>query len=542
MTIPGFEYDFHRSGKPHRPHLLFEALHSSCQADRTQQMSNSLTRYDGVGGRVISFGQFRLYPTQRKLLEADKPVRIGSRALDILIMLVERPGQLLSKDELMARVWPDTIVEPANLTVHVAALRRVLGDGRDGVRYVVNISGRGYRFVAPVSRGEEDSLVRAERAVPQRKNNLPIQITRLVGRAETVAVLAEQLSHDRLLSIVGPGGIGKTSVALAVAEVTVNNYEHGIWLVDLASTSDPDAVASVVATAVGLESSSNTPVAALVDSLRGKDMLLLFDSCEHVVDAAASVAVSILRGAPEIRILATSREPLRTEGEHRYRLTPLEVPSKSVLLSATEALRFSAVELFVDRAAAKLDGFELNERDVPIVIDLCRKLDGNALAIELAAGRIDTFGLRGLSTRLDGGLQQLTGGYRTALPRHRTLRAMLDWSFDWLMVPERIVLIRLAIFNGEFTLEAASAVASSEDIPAFDVADLVVGLVTKSLVAADICGKEPQYRLLEITRAYAREKLQESGEFELIARRHIEYMRDTKEREKATRERAKDFD
>jgi predicted ATPase len=164
------------------------------------------------------------------------------------------------------------------------------------------------------------------------------------------------------------------------------------------------------------------------------------------------------------------------------------------------------------------------------------------LAIELAAGRIDTFGLRGLSTRLDGGLQQLTGGDRTALPRHRTLRAMLDWSFDWLMVPERIVLSRLAIFNGEFTLEAASAVASSEDIPAFDVADLVVGLVTKSLVVADICGTEPQYRLLEITRAYAREKLQESGEFELIARRRIEYMRVTKERENATRERAKDFD
>jgi predicted ATPase/DNA-binding winged helix-turn-helix (wHTH) protein len=533
MTMAAFQYHFHRSAEPHRPRPLFEALNSSCQADRTQRMSHSVGRYNGVGGRVISFGQFRLYPTQRQLLEADKPVRIGSRALDILIMLVERPGQLLSKDELMARVWPGTFVEPANLTVHVAALRRVLGDGREGVRYLVNIPGRGYRFVAPVSRGENDSLVRAKRPVPQGKHNLPTQITRLVGRAETVAMLAEQLSHDRLLTIVGPGGIGKTSVALAVAEGTVSNYEHGIWLVDLASLSDSDEVASVVATAVGLESSSDTPIAALVESLRGKDMLLLFDNCEHVVDTAASVAVSILRSAPEVRILATSREPLRTEGEQRHRLPPLEVPSRSASLSATEALRFSAVELFVDRAAAKLDGFELSEHDVPIVVDLCRKLDGNALAIQLAAGRIDTFGLRGLSTRLDGGLQRLTGGYRTALPRHQTLRAMLDWSFDWLLVPEGIVLSRLAIFNGEFTLEAASAVASSEDIPAFDVADLVAGLVTKSLVAADICGKEPQYRLLEITRAYAREKLQESGEFELIARRHVEYIRDTNEREKA---------
>jgi predicted ATPase/DNA-binding winged helix-turn-helix (wHTH) protein len=542
MTIPAFQYRFHRSAEPHRPPPLFEALHSSCQADSNQRMSNSVTRYDGAGGRAISFGQFRLYPTQRQLLKVDKPVRIGSRALDILIMLVERPGQLLSKDELMARVWPGTFVEPANLTVHIAALRRVLSDGREGARYLVNVHGRGYRFVAPVSRGEDDSLVRTERVVPQRNHNLPTQITRLVGRAETVAVLAEQLSHDRLLTIVGPGGIGKTSVALAVAERTVSNYEHGIWLVDLASASNADAVASVVATAVGLESSSNYPIVALVESLRENDMLLLFDNCEHVVDTAASVAVSILRGAPKVRILATSREPLRAEGEHRHRLEPLEVPSRSVLLSATDALRFSAVELFVDRAAAKLNGFELSERDVPIVVDLCRKLDGNALAIELAAGRIDTFGLRGLSTRLDGGLRQLTGGNRTALPRHQTLQAMLDWSFDWLLVPERIVLSRLAIFNGEFTLEAASAVASSEDIPVFDVADLVVGLVTKSLVAADICGKEPQYHLLEITRAYAREKLQESGEFELIARRHAEYMRDTKERKNATRERAKDVD
>jgi predicted ATPase/DNA-binding winged helix-turn-helix (wHTH) protein len=533
MTIPAFQYDFRRSEDSHRSYLPFEALNSSCLADRTQQMSNSVTRYDGIGRRVISFGHFRLYPTQRQLLESDKPVRIGSRALDILILLVERPGQLLSKDELMAQVWPGTFVEPANLTVHVAALRRVLGDGREGARYLVNIPGRGYRFVAPVSRGEDESLVRAERAVSQPKHNLPTQITRLVGRSETIAVLADQLSHERLLTIVGPGGIGKTSAALAVAEGTVSNYEHGTWLVDLASASDSDAVASVVATAVGLEPSSNTPIAALVETLRGKDMLLLFDNCEHVVDTAASVAVSILRGAPEVRILATSREPLRAEGEHRHRLPPLELPSRSVSLSATEALCFSAVKLFVDRAAAKLHGFELSERDVPIVVDLCRKLDGNALAIELAAGRIDTFGLRGLSTRLDGGLQQLTGGYRTALPRHQNLRAMLDWSFDWLLVPERTVLSRLAIFSGEFVLEAASAVASSEDIPASDVADLVAGLVTKSLVAADIRGKEAQYRLLEITRAYAREKLQESGEFELIARRHVEYIRNTKKREKA---------
>ena len=533
MTIPAFKHHSRRSGKPQQSHLGFDAPDSGRQAHGTQGMSNSVIRCDGVGGRVISFGNFRLYPMQRQLLEGEKPVRIGSRALDILITLVEQPGQLISKEELMAKVWPGTFVDAANITVHVSALRRLLGDGRGDVRYLVNISGRGYRFVAPVSRENDDSLVRAEHPASQESHNLPTQITGLVGRARIVITLERQLSLDPLLTIVGPGGIGKTSVALAVARGMVRDFEHGVWLVDLASLSDSDEVASAVAAAIGLRASSDTPIAALVESLRRKAMLLLFDNCEHVVDSAASVVVSILRNAPGVRILATSREPLGAEGEHWHRLPPLEVPPRSLLLSATDALRFSAVELFVNRAAAKLDGFELSERDVSIVVDLCRKLDGNALAIELAASRIDTFGLRGLSTRLDGGLQRLTGGYRTSLPRHQTLRAMLDWSFDWLPVPERIFLSRLAVFSGEFTLDAASAVATSEDITAFDVADLVAGLVTKSLVIADICGKEPQYRLLEITRAYAREKLHESGEFELTSRRHAEYIQSTAERAEA---------
>jgi predicted ATPase/DNA-binding winged helix-turn-helix (wHTH) protein len=525
---------FRRQEEPRLPQSFFGAFSDlDCQADMDHKKSNSATRSDGDGRQVISFGRFRLYPTQRLLLEADKPVRIGSRALDILITLVERPGQLVSKDQLMARVWPGLFVEPANLTVHVAALRRVLGEGREGARYLVNIPGRGYRFVAPVSLADEDVLLRSQHTVSSGKHNLPTQITRLVGRAETVAILAAQLSHARLLTIVGPGGIGKTSVALAVAEEATREYEHGVWLVDLARVIDMQAVLAAVAKVLDFDALSETSIATFVKSLHGKQMLLLFDNCERVVEAAASVAVSILRGAADVRILATSREPLRAEGEHSHRLPSLSIPPNSAPLTAFEALRFSAVELFVERAAARLDDFELIERDVPIVADLCRKLDGNPLAIEFAVGRIDTFGLRGLSTRLDGGLQLLNGGYRTALPRHQTLRAMLDWSFDWLLVPERIVLNRLSIFTAEFSLEAASAVASSDDITSFEVADLVAGLVTKSLVTADIGGKEPQYRLLEITRAYAQEKLKESGEFELVARRHDEYFLNENKRAKA---------
>ena len=503
---------------------------TDCQMpDTDQHMSKSSNQIDGSATRVISFGPFSLLPDQRQLLEVDKLLNIGSRAFDILLALVESPGQLISKEELMARVWPNVYVEPANLTVHVAALRRVLGDGREGHRYLVNIPGRGYRFVAPVSLEEREVPQAPPQNLPRHTHNLPNQITRLVGRAEASRSLATFLSNDRLLTIVGPGGIGKTSVALAVADELTNNYEHGVWLVDLARISDLQLLTGALGSVLGLDSSLDTKLSALVELLRGKQTLLVFDNCEHVAEAAASLAESILRGCSGVRILATSREPLRAEGERRFRLSSLEIPPTSAPLTAAEAMRFSAVELFVERTAARLDGFDLSDLDAPTVVDLCRKLDGNPLAIEFAVGRIDTFGVRGLSTRLDGGLRLLTGGYRTALPRHQTLRAMLDWSFDWLPESERIVLSRLSIFTGEFVLEAAIAVASSDDIVSVKVADAVVSLVEKSLVNADISGKEPQYRLLEITRDYAFEKLQESFEFGLVARRHAEYLRGIRE-------------
>jgi predicted ATPase len=238
-------------------------------------------------------------------------------------------------------------------------------------------------------------------------------------------------------------------------------------------------------------------------------MLLVFDNCSHVVETAASVAVSILRGAAGVRILATGREPMRAEGERRYRLSSLPVPSGSAPHTAAEALRFSAVELFVQFAAAKLENFELTDADVPFIVNLCRKLDGIPLAIRFAAGRIDAFGVRGLAARLEAGVQSLTSSCRTALPRHQTLRSMLDWSYDWLPEPERTILCRLSILAGSFTLEKAIAVAANDDIEVSDIADSVASLVTKSLITVDLAGEEPLYRLFETTRAYLLEKLQE---------------------------------
>jgi predicted ATPase/DNA-binding winged helix-turn-helix (wHTH) protein len=488
-----------------------------------QRPSAEPARVNG-GPACFSFGPFHLIPTQGLLLEAEKPLRLGSRALDILIALVERRGELVSKEELMARVWPKMFVEPANLTVNVAAVRRVLGDGRNGNRYLVNIPGRGYRFVAPVTVVENETppLALLQPVASNGSHNLPAQVTKRVGRADTVRILAAQLSQERFVTIVGPGGVGKTSVALAVAEAVAADFEHGVWLVDLAQLSDPRLVPGALASVQGQEALSDNPIPSLVESLRGKQMLLVLDNCAHVVEAAAGLAASILRGAPGVRILATSREPLRVEGERRHRLSPLKVPSASASLTAAEALGFSAIELFVQCAAARLDEFELRDRDVPIVVDLCRKLDGLPLAIEFAAGQIDTFGVRGLSARLAGGLQLLNGGYRTALPRHQTLRAMLDSSYDRLPEPERIVFRRLSIFDGEFSLEAANKVAAGGEVAAAEVIDHVASLARKSLVTANVFGKTPIYRLLETTRCYALEKLRESGEFDVVARRHAE--------------------
>jgi predicted ATPase len=465
-------------------------------------LSKLAAQDNGIAAGEISFGPFRLFPKEGLLLEADKLVRLGSRALDLLIALVERPGQLVTNKELMARVWPNVYVEPNNLTVHIAALRRALGDGREGNRYLINTRGRGYRFVAPVAHAESQACC----------HNLPAQVTKLVGRDETLQVLATRLSEERLLTIIGPGGIGKSSVALALAEEIAGNYPHGVWLVDLARLDDASLAPTAIASVLGFGPLQGNPTTALVEAVRNKRMLLVFDNCSHVAEAAASVAVSILRGAAGVRILATSREPLRAEGEQRYRLSPLVVPPGSAAYTAAAALRFSAVELFVRLAAARLENFELTDADVPFIMDLCRKLDGIPLAIKFAAGRIDAFGVRGLAALLDAGMQSLTSSCRTALPRHQTLRSMLDWSYDWLTEPERSILRRVSILEGSFTLEEAIAVAANDDIEASDVADVVASLVTKSLVTIDLAGKEPVYRLLETTRAYALEKLQKSGD------------------------------
>ncbi|WP_343715795.1 winged helix-turn-helix domain-containing protein [Inquilinus sp.] len=484
-----------------------------------------MTGYGAEKPSEISFGAFRLRPAQQLLLEDDKPVHLGSRARDILVALLERPGQILSKQELLDRVWPDTFVEEGNLKVHVAALRRALGDGQAGKRFIANIPGRGYSFVAPVDHGSAPGGATPPAERVEARQDLPMPLTRMVGRSDTVAALSAQVTRQRFVTIVGAGGIGKTTVAVAVADTLAGSFKDGVRFVDLAPLSDPLLAPGALATVLGVGLGSEKPLSNVIAFLREKAILIVLDNCEHLIEAAARMAEDILKGAPWIHILATSREALRSEGERVHRLAPLAFPQGGTELTAAEALAFPAVQLFVERAAACLDAFELGDAEAPLVAEICRRLDGIALAIEIVAGRVDTFGIAGLAARLDERFSLLLRGRRTALPRHQTLLTTLDWSYALLPELQQVVLRRLAVFAGMFTMESASAVLADGDTPASEIVDAIADLIAKSLVTASVDAAVALYRLLDTTRAYALVKLDECGERDRFARRHAEHYR-----------------
>ena len=345
--------------------------------------------------------------------------------------------------------------------------------------------------------------------------NLPVQLTRVIGRSGIITTAVSRLSQHRLLTITGPGGIGKTTVAVAVSEAMSASYPDGVWFVGLSAIIDAALVPGAVAATLGVLPSNIEPLTALVAWLRDKRLLIVLDCCEHVVSAAAALAEAVLGAAPSVCILASSREPLRAEGEWLLRLPSLEVPSGAALLSANEALGYSAVELFNERAAATAEGFALSDNDVPDALEICRRLDGIPLALELAATKVDVFGIKGLVAALEDRLAVLTRGRRTALPRHQTLRATFDWSHDLLSPAEQVVLRRAAVFTGDFTMDAAELVCGGNGLTGGDVFVAVTHLGAKSLIAADISGEAPSYRLLDTTRAYALDKLAASGELRL---------------------------
>jgi predicted ATPase/DNA-binding winged helix-turn-helix (wHTH) protein len=477
-------------------------------------------REEDVSYSAKSFGPFELQPGKRLLQKAGVPVRLSDRALDILLVLVARAGEAVGKRELMELVWPGVAVDEANLRFHIAALRKALGEGRSGPRYIATLSGRGYCFVSPVSiRGAARPAVIANLIFVQ-PHRLPGPPVRMVGRDAAITEVATQLLADRFVTIVGPGGVGKTAVVVAASHRLLADFEGATCFYDLGMLNDPALLPSAVAAALGLVVQSGDPVTELLSFLRDRRMLLILDGCEHVVETVAALAERIRQYAPGVHLLATSREALRVEGEHVYQLPPLENPPDDLNLPVAELLDFPAPRLFADRIAAGGWRFALSEDDAKMVAEMCRRLDGLPLAIELAAGRVSAFGIQETAALLNDRLRLFWEGRRTAVRRHQTLSATLDWSHDLLNDRERVVLRRLSIFVGFFTSEAARQVASGDDIAADEVALLIESLVTKSLVSSD---PSARLRLLDSTHAYAQQKLLGSGEAEEVARNHALY-------------------
>jgi predicted ATPase/DNA-binding winged helix-turn-helix (wHTH) protein len=469
---------------------------------------------------TTSFGPFRLFPKARLLEKNGDPVHIGGRALDILIFLAEHPGEVVNKRELVQHVWANVNVDEGSLRFHVTALRKALGDS--AARYVVNVPGRGYCFTAPVAPSAAP-LAALSAGGPPRSHALPARLARMIGRDEATDKIAAQLARHRFVTIVGPGGIGKTSVAVAVGHRQLASFDGQVALVDFGALRDARLVPNAIASALGLTISSDDPLPGLVTFLRGKRMMLIFDSCEHVLDTLAPLTETIVREAPDLHVLATSRESFRTEIEQVHRLFPLDCPPQAAGLSAADVLAYPAAQLFVERITASLGDFRLSEEDAPLVAGICARLDGIALAIELAAGRVNAYGIAGIAQLLNSRFSLLWQGRRTAVPRHQTLSAALSWSYDLLPPAESAVLRRLSVFVGPFTLDAAIAVAAGDDVAEPEVIETIANLVAKSLITTPSAAGPLRYRLLDTTRAFVAEKLAEAGEADRIARAHAKY-------------------
>jgi predicted ATPase len=457
-----------------------------------------------TGDSNYQFGAFELLPRRQLLVHAGTPVRIGSRARALLTVLVENAGELVSKEKLIAAAWPSTFVEDSNLKVNIANLRRALASNDPGQDYITAVPGRGYRFVAPVHR------IRMGAREPPTK--IP-----LIGRADDLAAVRGRLSKGPVVTLVGTGGIGKTALATAAAHAVAADYPDGISFVDLAKISAAEFIPAAVALALGLRTSGRDPLAEVIHALEGQRKLLLIDNCEHLLPSVAGAIDRLSTGLEDVRILATSREPLRIRDEHVHRLGPLRTDPR-VSPTASEAWAYPAVELFVTRACERT-GYEWCDADAPSVAEICRRLDGIPLAIELAATRIGALTPTQLLEMLDDRLRILAYGSHKAPLRQQTLHATLDWSYNLLSDSEAPFVRALSVFSDRFGVEGAIAVAP-DDAPPEMVVDNLSSLAAKSFLVVDWQDNAVTYRLLETMRTYLLERLRCNGEENEARRRH----------------------
>jgi predicted ATPase/DNA-binding winged helix-turn-helix (wHTH) protein len=470
--------------------------------------------------KSYEIGPFRLDADLGVLTRAGTPVALGARPVAVLAVLVEHAHEFLSKERLIDAAWPGVIVEESNLPVQVHAIRRALAGVPGAERWIETLPKRGYRFVGPMRAAGDVGSEASERA----RSNLPEAQTSFIGRERDLVEIKRLLAAKRLITIVGIGGIGKTRLALQAAAEVVGAYRDGAWLADLAPLRDAASVPAAVAQALGVAEQAGKPfTTALCAHLRPLQTLLVLDNCEHLLDACAALVDALQRETAQTTVVATSREPIRVSGEQVYSLQPLSLPQPGSSIDALQ--RSEAAQLLFERVRQQLPEFELTDNRAPAIAELCIHLDGIPLALELAAARTRSMSIEQINARLGDRFRVLTGGARAALPRQQTLRATFDWSYDLLPEDERVVLRRLAVFAGSFSVQAACAVASDTQIDEFAVVDLLSQLVTRSLVNADTSGSSTRYRLLETTQAYAQEKLVEAAEIVETARRHAAFFR-----------------
>jgi predicted ATPase len=465
-------------------------------------------------GSEMMFGPFRLIPSRRVLLCGDQPVRLGEPSYNVLMVLLAHAGEIVSRDQLILEAWGTSHIDESNLRSAVAALRRAFNAAGCARSYVSTVARRGYRFVEPitvVSSGQD----RQAFALPQ---------PRLIGREQAIESLVRDIGEHRLVTIVGPGGIGKTALAIVAAQRAYATRDvESIYLVSTEAIAHPAELESLFRSGLGMVGRSGYLLQDIEAFLDNRRALIIIDSCECALGALAMLAEQILSVAPKLTILATSREPLRADGEWIRRLETLTVPAPNVEPTLQNIAEYSAIELFVDRATSSNPCFTLSDENLPAAIKICRDLDGLPLAIEIAAARMDSFALPVLAEVISGELRLQMLGRSTALPRHRTLHDNLDWSYRLLSAREKIAFRRLAAFHGPVTFEAARQVLSGGSISAVETSGLIATLAAKSLVTIGVGRTQGKLKLLETTRAYAAALLDESGERDAVYRKHAVY-------------------
>jgi predicted ATPase/DNA-binding winged helix-turn-helix (wHTH) protein len=492
-------------------------------------MTDETIEHDFARAR-ISFGPFDLTPAERLLTRSGRPVELGGRSFDLLVALVADAGKVLSKRELLKRVWPDVVVEDGSLRFHMVSLRRALGDGKDGARYIATQIGVGYAFVAPIEifggmPEASEALYSPQQSSVQSSTpsvRLPPRVPELIGRGEDLRLLIERVAECPVFTIAGPGGVGKTALAIELGYELATRFDDRVAFVDFGMLENPAVVPSMIAGAMGLVEPTEDPLSLIIGHIANQKFLLVLDNCEHVIDAAADIVERIVQQTPNVHILVTSREPLRVREEQVHRLQALDYPEDPSELSRAELLVFPAVKLFYERARAADSHLEVDDGAARLIGEMCRRLDGVPLAIELVAVRVGIHGIAATARQLGERFSLGWPGRRTASLRHQTLEAALTWSYDLLSPSERFIFERLAIFVGPFSLDAALEVAGDATVGRDDVAIAVDGLVSKSLVSPNWVFGTDGYRLLEMTRSYSRAKLTARGAdlYTAAARRH----------------------